>query len=244
MTRRGTTLVELVVVLLLGTIVVGMYARTVVAQRRAERTAAAVNAPAAAADEAMRVLAIALERVAAGDSLWARGDTALEWRATIGVAVACAAGGDTIVVPDSGAAAWWEAIPDSGDAAELETSGALVRVEVLSVRSQSSGACGGAQRTLRLRAPSGATELPAVRVTRRTRFMLYRGGDGAWWLGQRTCSFATPLSCTSAQPITGPLSPPPLGLRFTLDSVAGILGVGLTVAAGNVVRAERIIVQR
>src|SRR5262245_10826675 len=156
MMRRGTTLAELVVVLFLGTIVVAMYARTVVAQRRAERTIAAFNAPAAAADEAMRVLVSALERMAATDSLWVRGDTALEWRAAIGVAVACAVGGDSVVVPDIGPGTWWESAPDSGDAAEFEiaalAAGAAERVEIVAVRSQSAGgACGAAQRTLRLR---------------------------------------------------------------------------------------------
>ena len=244
MSRRGTTLAELIVVLLLGSIVVGLYASTVVAQRRVERTAAGANAPAAAADESVRILVAALERIAASDSLWIRGDTALEWRATIGVAIACAYGGDTIVVPDSGAAVWWESAPDSGDAAELGGPGTWAREEVLSVSTRSGGgACGGAQRTLHLRSAQVLSGVPVVRVTRRTRFMLYRGGDGGWWLGQRTCSFAPPLRCTSAQPVAGPLAPPPLGLQFTLDSAGGgVPTIALTVAAGSVARAARVTV--
>jgi hypothetical protein len=243
MSRRGTTLAELIVVLLLGSMVVALYASTVVAQRRAERTAAGANAPAAAADESVHVLMSAFERIAAGDSVWIRGDTAFEWRATIGVAIACAYGGDTVVVPDSGAAAWWESAPDSGDAAELGGTGTWTREEVLSVSTQSGGgACGGAQRTLRLRSALALGAVPVVRVTRRTRFMLYQGGDGAWWLGQRTCSFAPPLRCTSAQPVAGPLAAPPLGLRFALDSASVAPAIALTVTAGRVVRAARVTV--
>lgn len=245
MNRRGTTLAELIVVLLLGTIVIGLYASTVVGQRRAERTLAGAAASASAADESVRVLAMALERVARADSLWARGDTALEWRATVGVAVACAFGGDSLVVPDTGAAAWWESVPDAGDAAEIgAASGAWVRDEIVFVRSrQSGGACGVPQHTLRLRNALSVAGVPAVRVTRRTRFMLYRGGDGAWWLGQRTCSFALPLQCTPAQPIAGPLATPPSGLRFAIDSAAGVPRVSVTVMAGTVARAATIAVR-
>lgn len=238
MSRRGTTLAELLVVLVVGVLVVGLCAQSVVAQRRAERTTAAANAPGVVVDDASRVLTSALARVAAGDSLWLRGDTALEWRATIGVALSCAAGGDTIVVPDSGLGAWWEAPADSADAAEVRLpDGTIERHEIIAQRARSAGgACGAAQHTLVVRDVIAAIGTAAVRVSRRTRFMVYRGGDGDWWLGQRTCSFGAPIRCAAAQPITGPLAGARTGLQFAVDTTGGVARVSVRVQAGRFVR--------
>jgi prepilin-type N-terminal cleavage/methylation domain-containing protein len=191
MTPRGTTLVELLVALALGSLVVAMCATALVGQRRAERRVAESTRPGSAADEAVRVVAAALARVAASDTLVARGDTALEWRATLGGAVACAGGGDSLVVP--------------------------VRV-------------------LRLRDSITTSGAVLVRVTRRVRFMLYRGGDARWWLGQRTCSASAPVSCGAAQPVAGPLSPSPMGLRVAIDSSGSIRVVTVQARAQRAVR--------
>src|SRR5258708_1114270 len=79
--------------------------------------------------------------------------------------------------------------PDTSGAAELGSeTGAWTTQEIVGVSVQSSGAaCGGAQRTLHLRNAVVFSALPLVRVTRRRRYMLYRGSDGLWWLGERTC---------------------------------------------------------
>lgn len=239
MNRRGTTLAELLVVLVLGSVVVGLFARSVVGQRRAERAVAGVSAPAVAVDDAVHILAALLARVSLQDSLIVRADTALEWRAVVGAAIACFAAGDSLVVPDSGVAAWWETAPDSGDATELaDESGRWFSGEILSIRARASGGvCGGAQRTLRMRASVAAGQTPFVRVTQRLRMTLYRGGDGAWWLGERTCSTGLPVRCGAAQPVAGPLLAPPAGLRFTVDSSATSRAVTISVAAGRTARS-------
>jgi Tfp pilus assembly protein PilX len=240
--RRGTTLAELIVVLVIGTIVIALCATTLVGQRRAERETSASVAPASGADEALRTLESVLARVAVGDTVWARGDSALEWRATVGVALACAAGADTVVVPDSGLTAWWESLADTGDVAALGAgAGTWERHKIRFVHSRSSGgACGTAQHTLQLREVASTIGQPVVRVVRRTRFMLYKGGEGDWWLGQRTCDDSAPLHCTSAQPVAGPLAAPPAGLRFALDSSGAHLRITISVTAGSVVRTATV----
>jgi type II secretory pathway pseudopilin PulG len=245
LSRSGTTLAELIVVLVLGSVVAGMFARSVVGQRRTERAVSGVSAAAVAADDAVQVVAAALARVSVQDSLTVRGDTALEWLATIGAALACAAGGDTVVVPDSGLAAWWESPPDSSDAADMaDASGVWLSSEVVSVRARASGgACAGPQRTIRLRTPINAGVTPFVRVARRLRVMLYRGGDGLWWLGERTCSYRAPIECVAAQPIAGPLSPPPAGLRFTVAQMGGNRSVSVTATAGRVARSRVVLLR-
>ena len=238
MIRRGTTLVELVVALILGSVVAGLFAQAVVVQRRSERAVARSIGAASAADEATAMLAAVIARVSNADSLLVRGDTALELRATVGVALACHAASDTVVVSDTGVAAWWESPPESGDAADLaDAAGNWTGSEIVAVSTRSSGgACGGAQRTLRLRTPLVAGHAPLVRVARRRRFMLYRGGDGAWWLGERTCSYGDPVHCDAAQPVAGPLSPPPVGVRFVLGSAGTHRTVTIAATAGRVVR--------
>jgi len=238
MKRTGTTLAELMIALVLGGAVVGAFARTLVVQRRAESSVASVNAPAAAADEVVRVATAALARVAASDRLVIRGDTAIEWHATVGVALACAAGGDSLVVPSAGTSSWWEAVPDSGDAVDVGApDGSWVRYEIMSVRVRASGAaCGGPERTLLVQPALADDALPSVRVTRRMRFTLYRGGDGAWWLGERRCSLAESAACSAAQPVAGPLRAAPFGLAFRIDSTQALRTVHVTARAGSVQR--------
>ena len=238
MTQRGTTLVELLVALALGSVVAAMFAQSVAVQRRAERVVAHSTAAASAADEAVDVLASAIARVSDADSMLVRGDTALEWRATVGVALACFAGSDTVVVSDTGPATWWESQPGIGDAVDVANGvGAWTGREVVAMSARSNGgACGAAQRTLRLNAALPDSGALLVRVARRRRFMLYRGGDGDWWLGERTCSYAAPVSCDAAQPIAGPLLAPPSGMRFTLDSSGAHRTVSVAAKAGRVER--------
>jgi hypothetical protein len=244
-TRAGLTLTELVVALTLGTIVVALYAGSVVGQRRAERASAGALLPASAADDAVRTISSALARVSAADSLWSRADTALEWRATVGVALACVAGADTVVVPDTGANAWWESFADSGDFMLLgSAAGTWERHSVAGVHTRAlGGPCGIPQHILAVREPVVATGALLARVTRRERFMLYRGGDGLWWFGQRSCDEPPPVHCTAAQPIAGPLDAPPTGLRMTIDTVAGRARVTVVASVGRVVRTATVTIQ-
>jgi hypothetical protein len=241
---RGSTLVELLVALTLGSVVVGLLAQSVVAQRRAERHTTSAAAANGATDEAVQISAALFARISAADTIIIRGDTAIEWRASIGVAIACAWTADSVVLPDSGMAAWWEGVPDSGDVAELgSTDGGWRAVEVTAVKARpSGGACGAPHRTLWLSAPADTGPPPAVRITRRRRTMLYRGSDGAWWMGERRCSARPPYGCGAAQPIAGPLAPPPAGLRFEIDSTPGQLLISAAAAIGEAKQAATVAV--
>jgi hypothetical protein len=241
MKRPGASLVELMLALVLGGALLGTFARTLAVQRRAESSVASVNAPAASADEVVRVATAALSRVAASDRLVVRGDTAIDWVATVGVALACSAGGDSLVVPSTGASSWWVASPDSGDALDVGSpDGSWARYEIVAVRARTSGpACGGAERTLQLQPLPQPAEsaLPVVRVMRRMRFTLYRGGDGAWWLGERRCPLAESAPCSAPQPVAGPLRAAPLGLSFRIDTTQALRAVHVTARAGSVTRS-------
>jgi hypothetical protein len=234
MNRKGTSIVELIVALTLGAVVVMTFATTVVGQRRSERALANAAAHAGAADEAARVLSSLIARAATSDSFVFRSDTALEWFTAVGVSMSCAAGGDSIVLPDSASSSWWESWPDTGDAVDAQdAAGNWTRHEIIGIRSRTAGTtCGGPQHAVVVRAPHGLGVAPLVRVARRMRFMLYRGTDGAWWLGERTCTFAHPVLCGAAQPVAGPLAPPPTGLQFVLDSTRGVMTVSIRTPGG------------
>lgn len=243
MNRRGVSLVETIIALVLAGIVLGAFVRTMSVQRRSETRVARAYGAASAAEAVVRVSTAMLSRIARDDSVWIRGDTAIEWRATVGVALACVAGGDSIVLPDAGAAAWWEIAPDSGDAADVEVSGAWTRYEVLRVQQRASGGvCGARQTTLHI-GGSLSDGVAPVRVTRRTRLALYRGGDGAWWMGERRCPDQGAPKCAAAQPVAGPLDRPPTGLAFAVDRTTALL-ISVVASSSGVVRTGAVAVSR
>lgn len=239
--RRGVTLAELMVALVLGGIVLSSFARSMHVQRRNEAKVTAAQRRASAASEVVRVATAAMSRIATGDAVWIHGDTAIEWRAPLGVALACVAGGDSIVVPDSGSAAWWEFHPDSGDAVELTTAAGSTTIhEIIRVSTRSTGSCGASDRVLYVSGAHNVAGPVAARVMRRIRMVLYRGGDGDWWLGERRCPFEGAVKCSSAQPIGGPLDKPPAGLRFRVDTVGDRHVISAMASSGGVRRSAAV----
>lgn len=129
-------------------------------------------------------------------------------------------------------AAMWMQPPQPGDAvhwftattAPLDTITAMRDEASDNVRSVNNGvgcatsplALSPAGRSVELETTAAWTRLPLigapVRVTRRTRYSLYRGTDGDWYLGRRTRSGAT---WDVVQPVAGPLlSARQSGVRF------------------------------
>lgn len=235
--RRGTTLAELIVVLVLGSVILGLVTQSLKAHRRSERTIARSSQSASIADETLGVLTSALERVSSADTVLLRGDTAIELGFTIGLGLACAVGGDSVVFQENGTG-WWESPPDSSDTIDAMTAGQWWRSKIMWTRSRAvaSGVCAGLQRVVKIRPPPpSGPELPLVRVTRRTRFMIYRGGDGEWWFGERTCSSSPPYPCAAAQPVSGPL----VGVRalqFAIDTTGSTTIVTVSATAGKTTR--------
>ncbi|MHB1313108.1 MAG: PulJ/GspJ family protein [Gemmatimonadaceae bacterium] len=231
MTRRaGTTVAEMVVALLLAGVIAGAAGRGLAQLLRDHRDRAAATAAADAVQLARDVLRAELAHADANIRLL--GDTAVQLASLRLVATACDASGDRLVLPDA-APAW--STPRPGDSlAVADTTIPEWRTTVRSVsRERPSMACPAGGTRLVLASMPPASVLPLllpVRVWRAVRYVLYRAGDGSWWMGERSC---TP-GCSSAQPITGPLLGPSLGgLRMALVSRAG----GPPVALDLTVRA-------
>lgn len=163
------------------------------------------------------------------------GDTAVELASTRVAAVACELVAARLTLPSS--APSWSA-PRAGDSLALvdTLTGAEWRTAVTASGTQRANAncrSGGIRLTLAAPPPPSVPSLllPA-RVWHTVRYVTYRASDGAWWLGERSCT----TGCAAAQPIAGPLLPPKQG-GFRLVLVPGADGrpVALDVSARAVI---------
>ncbi len=209
MRRRGATLAELLVALTILGVIGSLWMRNLLVNERAVRTHHAGERAATTADEVVRILAASAGQVALDEPLRVLGDTALEWAMPVGAGISCAAFADSVTVPLAHPAVWWDIAPDSADRLVLESrSGERSEHVVVEVRQRASTPqCPAAARQLRF---VPAASLPGaagvlVRVTRQMRLVVYRGGDGLWWWGERRCGAVAGSGCGPAQPITGPL---------------------------------------
>lgn len=211
--RGGTTLAEMVVALALAGVLMGAAARGVTQHLRWQRDRAEWQQGDDAARQAVAVLRSEVER--ADGTVTVLGDTAVQLSAVRVVAVACDTGASRLVVPASVAA--WSA-PRIGDSlAMADTALGEWRTSIVAASSlHSSTRCPAGGTRVTLAAPLAPSALPLLlpaRVWRVARYMIYRAGDGSWWLGERSCAPA----CTSAQPVAGPLATPAQGgLRLSL----------------------------
>ena len=226
--RRGWTLVELCLVLVLlalvGGLVAGVWMR---GQRALARTAFDLRAGAALRHAAASLVA-ELRSASSADPLMVA-DSAVDFVTPLGAAVVCAVDGRALLLPadrpaDEALLAQWASPPQAGDLVHAYRGTGLSPAPawagaVVTVASESRGAAacpsavGGVE-------PAGLTQLrleldglPAgvrpgawVRIGRRVRYSLYRGGDGAWQLGRRECA-APAGGCAGVQPVAGPLHP-------------------------------------
>jgi hypothetical protein len=243
--RRGATVAELAIALLLAGVAAALGAGILLAAERRSRRDGDDGIAAQVTRDVLHVLGAEIA-AARWDAIIVRGDTALELQAHVGVSVACVAAGDVLVLPSSTTSlgdpySVWRSPPEVGDVIvvwDTAGTGAWFSTPADSVSSVASGAgcvAGGPFRSLadslaqlsvtrvRLTAslPAGVAPGAPVRVFRLLRWMLYRGGDGRWWLGQRRCSIS---ACGSAQPVAGPLaSPADSGLAFIDDADGGVV---------------------
>lgn len=234
--RRGLTLVELLVATALFGIIAGALLSLVA---RAERQAGRIGARAGArrvARDAAAGLAGALRELAPGSGdLLVASTSEVQLRATVAVSVLCgidAARSTVVIAPPAGAGpalASWIAAPRVADTVLFwaETPGAPGdslspatpgwREHVLGADAGSGAMCDpaagidgaappGSAVALRLVVPlSSDVALGApVRVLRRTRWALYRGGDGLFYLGAADCVPARVTPCATIQPVSGP----------------------------------------
>ena len=238
--RRGSSLAELIVAFTMLTLLSALAATALVGAERRMRSANASSAAERAVREGAAVL---LSELAGADSIVARGDTAVDYLGLVGVSVLCVAADSALVVPPSVASnvppfSVWRASPSAGDVVALFDPGAArwrySRVDSVASRSDgagctpSSGLLSAADSVARrpvtrfvldAQLPAGLPVGAPIRVMRRARWALYRGGDGRWALGLRACDPIT--GCGTAQPASGPYaSARDSGFNVRLDSVA------------------------
>lgn len=242
-TRTGATVAELAIALVIASVAASIGATLLVAaERRARRDTTNGVASQTARDVSH---ALGTEIAAARwDSLVLRTDTAIDMQAHVGLSVVCAVGPLVIVLPGTQTSlgvpfTFWRQPPEVSDILLVwDTAGAAWRETVINgVSTPADG--GGCATTSGFRSVADSNaripvtrlhlETPfagpigigtPVRLTRRVRWMLYRGADRQWWLGYRRCPVG---ACGAAQPVAGPLaSPADSGLSLRLDTDATV----------------------
>lgn len=190
------------------------------------------------------------------ESLFVRGDTALDLQAHVGVSVACAVTGAAIVVAGASATSgapftFWRQLPEVGDLALLWDTTGSGRWTAARIDSVSSPPAGGGCSTTSGFRPVGdsiarlsVTRLHVdravsigvvpgspIRVFRGARWFLHRGSDRTWSLAYRRCGAG---ACGTAQPVAGPVAAAAdSGLCFRLGA-AGTVEVSVRATAAAV----------
>jgi hypothetical protein len=241
--RRGATVAELAVALLLAGVAAALGAGMLVSTERRVRREGDDSHAAQTIRDVMHAMESDLAS-ARWNTVLIRGDTAVDLEAHVGTSVACVATGALLVLPAATTSLgepWssWRYPPEFTDVVAVwDSSGAgswfTASIDSVSEPGAGAGCAAGSpfrsiadslsQRPvvrLRLASPLPAAVGPGapVRVFRGVRWALYRGGGGSWWLGQRRCT----ATCGAIQPVAGPLaSPTDTGLAFVAGSDGGM----------------------
>ncbi|MEO7085559.1 MAG: prepilin-type N-terminal cleavage/methylation domain-containing protein [Gemmatimonadaceae bacterium] len=249
--RRGVTLIELVVSMLIGGMVLGLVASVSVRQQRIYSDIADGEALSGQLRDAAAVLPIDLRGASPGGGDIRSGearDTSIELRATISTAVVCDTTTSALVLSptmaDSVGASFGSTLSaiQAGDTAWVfsasDSSADWVPHAITAVSTVPGAACAALGPRLSgsaLFAARAALVLDGIpilssaigqpiRVTRPLRYSLYKSSDGAWYLGERDWNPST-KKFNTIQPVSGPyLSPASRGVSFSyLDSVGAVL---------------------
>lgn len=214
--RKASTLVEMLVALTLAAIILAAATSSVLRQQHTHERIAIVSGSDMQIRGGSAVLANQLSYIdaAAGDlSAGALRDTAIQFRATVAVALACqrSAGVVTLLPDQDGAVPFsgYASLPRAGDSlwflGDSVWRGARVTAvaEVVASCPAPFAVVGPA---LELTLNGSSDTIPAaspMRVTRQSRYSFYRSGDGTWQLGFREWSNAS-NSFSGPQPVAGP----------------------------------------
>lgn len=240
--RRGVTLVELLVTMTVGGVALSLVAAVCLRQQRIISDLSYSTALSAQLRDAAAILPIDLRALssALGDIRDAR-DTSIEVRATIASAVVCdtARAGVSLAPSGNGSVAFSGGLTtiEPGDSAWLltldDSSETWRPLRVVDVFAGPVGNCGALGPELGSRRASSRVGLVLdsaalatwigrpMRITRPVRYSLYRGGDGAWWLGERDWNSVI-ARFNTIQPVAGPfLSPAARGLHLAFFDSAG-----------------------
>jgi hypothetical protein len=244
--RRGTTLLELLVVLVLLAIVGATIMRVAIGQQRFLAAVERVMEVHRASREGADIPRQELRMVApASGGIYDMAADRIDFRSLIGSAVICDIDTSRTIVSIPGRLAWsrltsWVVAPRERDTVLVFDSASdsappRWRVHTLA----SAPALGGRCPTGTGLARNAAEESDALsfqlmppleptvgvgallRFVRRARYQLYLAGDGAWYLGFRDCSPARSVPCSTIQPVSGPFAP--AGVRFSFLDSAGVV---------------------
>ena len=243
---RGSTLLELLVVLVLLAMVGGAIMRVAVGQRRFLDAVQQVMETHRTAQEGADIPRQELRAVAAASGgIYYMAADRVEFRSVIGTSVLCDADSSrtTVSIPDrlawSGLTSWIVA-PREGDTmlvfdAASDSVPPRWRVHALATAPAPGGRCPVASGIARTTAEESAAltfqlapplELTAgagapLRFFRRARYQLYRAGDGRWYLGFLDCAPARSVPCSTIQPVSGPFASGGVGFVFR-DSTGAV----------------------
>jgi prepilin-type N-terminal cleavage/methylation domain-containing protein len=222
-TRRGFTLVEMLVAAVLAGLVAAAAGMVVARQARGFAALATHARAVAEARAAPDVASIA--RWAAPADLRAAHDSMLELRAFVGAAPACATASPNIVEVDgpSSAAATWLSPPRAGDLALADDDSIPRTVVAVAARASTCAAATATRYALTLDLPLDSARLTTLHLLRDTRLLLYPSADRRWYLGvaDRDASGWSTLQPASG-PYAAPASTDGAGFRITPLDVAGI----------------------
>ena len=245
--RRGTTVVELTVVIVLLGLILGGLLSVIDRQRRFYRETSFGSARRSQVRQAASILPAELRALGPGDIIQAL-DSAIEFHSTIASGVVCESGPDWIALAPmrrAGARTFRGELtrPAAGDVAHVlaanmdDPASDLWPALTIAGASNDADACpagpfidredaGQPRLRLELRAPP-AFAIQAgtpVRVTRPVRYSLYRSGDRLWYLGADEW---TEGRWSGIQPVSGPYAAygrAGSGIRFSyLDASGAVL---------------------
>lgn len=236
-TRRGWTLLESLVAMILLAVVTAFVAGSMSRAQRSGREAAEARVLRAELRDAASVLGAELRAVSALDTVRLAADTAVEFFTPILVAIVCAEseGVRLLLAPIPGRLPAESVNPDTGDRLwvwredTVLPPGRWLRRRIASHAAGSPGMCDGftaaAPREVQLAESAGrmGAGTPAI-VVRSGRYSIYRSSDAAWYLGYRRCDAEGASRCQAVQPVAGPYGPRvngSAGIEFRFFDSAG-----------------------
>lgn len=246
--RRGVTLVELMITLVLLGIVAGGMMRIIVRQQRFYNGSSGVLGTRSNVRQGIAVLQSGLRAINPALDIYA-GEmkaTSLQFREPRGSSVICAidAAKQTIVVPPpvlsngAGLSSWVQS-PDVGDSLLVYDADGRAWIatgsEITGSKpTEGSGTCSGLvpdadagrgwQITLKESVDGNANVGSSIRFFRKARYELMQAADGAWYLGFYDCNPTRTPYCDELQPMSGPYLPrdnTPPGLQLGYFDAAG-----------------------
>jgi hypothetical protein len=258
--RCGTTLVEVLVALVLAGLVLATATLSVLHQQRTASRVAALWSAQSQLGPAATLLPGELAQLAfnSGDLVAGEAsDTAVELRAPVASSISCdsAVGSATLIpatadslllggvasAPRVGDSLWWFPEGDSSWRGRR-----VVAVGARSVQCTGPVSVRGSAVRLTLDSPDTVPAGSPIRVTRMTRYSVYRSGDGSWQLGRR--EWTEPARQLAAiQPVAGPFlrlgrgaGTPTTGFRY-FDAAGQELVTPVNVALVRRIRATALV---